>query len=357
MASLDKLFHLFDALGDAYRNHRSAPALIPPIVEECYRILKSETGSSHYNDVTRKLKTGNVTKKYFVFKDTASGEISRPYRQKLFIDDYQEWLRRWNAMIASIDQTSKTMNYAETDRVLYSASTAFFAVIDLFMRDARKRNGTFFEWLLGTLLHQVTGYKIGAHIAILATATANGQTSSGNDDGGSVPTDIVLDQGEGRYKLVFPAKISTRERINQIFTHQRILDVEFPGEYRSALLCVSECQLLKKASKVQETCIPKQVTFNEKYVAHVDALYYLDPPFPYVNDAIKVPVRRISDLFASDLKAMATEAEKEAVELCGHVISTVKCNRPKHSNDEHRFNPPRGSPVTSKSLSQKDVGD
>lgn len=353
---LDKLFDLFDALGGAYKYERYDLNLIPPIVEECYAILGSAT-PQYYNEVKRKLsKTQTLHKEYWVFEDGKSKEISRPYRPSLFFATYPIWFDTWKKMLGKIDQRSRSMHHADTDKVLYSASTAFFAVIDLYMRDARKRNGTFFEWLLGTLLYEVTGYPVGAHIAILSKIESTEGTKE-NGDSGNVPTDIVLDPGGGRYKLVFPAKISTRERINQIFTHQRILDTEFPGQYRSALLCVSECQLLTKGHRVQETCVPTQVSFNERYIAHIDALYYLDPPFPYIADAIRVPVRRISDLFATDLAAMTQHSKQQAQNLCGAVISTVRCNLPKHANGEHVYMPPRGAPITSSALSAADVAD
>jgi hypothetical protein len=356
VASLQKLFQHFDRFGAAYKAAAYDVTLVPPIVAECYTLLNAAARPEPYNSITRKLSSGKtVEKKYSVFADRKSDELSRPFRPLLFIAEVDRWFDEWNEMLGTIDRGSRTMSYERTDIVLYSACTAFFAVIDLFMRSARKRNGTFFEWLLGTLLHETTGFPMRAHIAILSTVEA-GEAIKG-EEGGSVPTDIVLDQGEGRYKLVFPSKISTRERINQIFTHQRILDIEFPGQYRSALLGVSECQLLKGKGTVQETCVPTQVSFNEKYVAHIDALYYLDPPFAYIDDAITVPVRRISDLFALDLAAMTLEAEREAIELCNAVVSTVRCNRPKHTVGEHRFDPPRGSLIASASLSPGDVAD
>ncbi len=342
MADLDRLFELFNWLGAVYRADHFDLALFPPIARECYEILRSTALSSHYANIKRE----GEEKSYWVFIDNLDAtNISRPYRPALLINSYDEWQESWDKMVGSINQRDRRMGPANIDRVLYSAAMAFFAVIDLSQRGSRKRNGTFLEWLLGSLLVAVSGFQLTRQIPI---------PDSGE---GSVPTDIVLDPGAGRYKLVFPVKTSTRERIGQTFTHQRILDAEFPGKYRSALLCVSETQLLKGANAVQETCVPQQVSFNEKYIAHIDALYYLDPPFAYINDSITVPVRRLGDLFSTDLAAMSRALEEAATDECGHMISTVDCSLPRGHNGDHLFLPPRGSPIESETITAEDVGD
>jgi hypothetical protein len=356
VSALDHLFALFNDLGSAYRGDRFDLSLFPPLVAECYSILNAQTSKEHYADIRRNAHV----KTYWVFvavNDVA--KVSRPYRPSLFINSYAEWESAWKAMLASMDRAARTMTYRDTDRVIYSAAIVFFAVIDILRPGSRKTNGTFLEWLLGTLLVLLTGYPLTRHIPIAAmdALVEDEEHENGSGSEGSVPTDIVIDPGDGKYKLVFPVKTSTRERIGQIFTHQRILDTEFPGRYRSALLCVSETQLMKKTHGVQETCVPRQVSFNEKYIAHVDALYYLDPPFAYIDDAIAVSVRRMSDLFRVDLAAISEAAEHVAAMTCNAVISTVNCNREHGHAGEHLFSPPRGTSILSPKLTSDQLAD
>lgn len=350
---------LFSHLGSEYNAERFDLDLFPPVVSECYGILSHHAHSRHYADLTRG-KQKELKKSYWVFVNNADlDDISRPFRQTQFITSYEEWELHWRQMIGTIDVNSRTMAYPQADQVIYSASIAFFAVIDIWNRASRKINGTFLEWLLGNLLVKVTGYKLGRHIALDSSGDSDDLSADDEDadDEGKVPTDIVLDPGRNRYKLVFPVKTSTRERINQIFTHQRILDTEFPGQYRSALFCVSECQLLKKKKKVQETCVPRQINFNEQYVAHIDTLYYLDPPFAYVNDALTVPVRRISDLFRQDLSTISAEIETSASISCAEPVSVINCNLNKGHSGEHLFIPPRGVLISSRNLREADISD
>ena len=352
MGQLKQLLQRFAEIGASYRADRFELDVFPEIVRESFDILGRSAIRQHYNDISR----GDARKSYWVFlSKTRDTNISRPYRPSLFIDDFAEWSERWAHMVASIDTRSCTMRYTDTQRVLYTASVAFFAAIDLSeRRGSRKTNGTFFEWLLGTLLVRTSNYTLTRHTPITAVSLEESKAGSGD---ASVPTDIVLDPGDEKCKLVFPAKISTRERIGQIFTHQRILEAKFPGRYRSALLCVSETQLMKRTHTVQETCVPTQIMLNKKYIADIDALYYLDPPFGYINDATGVPVRRISDLFACDLAAMAKVVEHVEVTDCGEVVSTLRCNLPKGHDGGHSFIPPHGTRIESARLSKDDVAD
>ena len=362
MPSIDRVFELFEEVGVSYRSDKFDLDVFPPLVSACYAILEAEATTAHYADVRRVKMRGTKTywsKPYSVFISKADPDnISRPYRSSNFISHYSDWEEAWKNMVDSIDRPARKLSYRDTDRVIYSASMTFFAVIDILSPGSRQTNGTFLERLLGTLLVLVTGYplKRGGVTIAAAQALVDGEsTGSGNE--GSVPTDIVLDPGEGRYKLVFPVKISTRERIGQVFTQQRILDTSFPGTYRSALLCVSETQLLKRKRGAKETCLPKQVNFLEKYIAHVDALYYLDPPFAYIDDAITVPVRRISDLFDQDLAAISEAVELEREESCGDELSVVTCNLPAGHRGEHQFRPARGVQIPSPKLRLGQVSD
>lgn len=118
----------------------------------------------------------------------------------------------------------------------------------------------------------------------------------------TISTDIVF-EAVNRVKLVIPAKITTRERIVQPYAHQRILDSVFgAGMYKSILLCVSETQR-EKEERVNDICVPGTIALYQKHLAALTAIYYLDPPARYLDSSVcdLVPVRRLSELFCSDL--------------------------------------------------------
>ena len=120
-----------------------------------------------------------------------------------------------------------------------------------------------------------------------------------------VPTDIVLYGEEGKPSLVIPTKITTRERIVQAWAHQRILADVYGDRYRSILVCVSELQRDENRG-VNEICVPGQVKGFQKHLAQMSAMYYLDPPAPYMTeDFLKIiPVKPLSALLQGDLKTL-----------------------------------------------------
>jgi hypothetical protein len=125
--------------------------------------------------------------------------------------------------------------------------------------------------------------------------------------GEKVSTDIVLD--DGVLGIVFPAKITTRERIVQPYAHQRILDSVFgDARYKSVLLCVSETQRDDKKQGVNNICVPGTIKLFQAHLSKLSGLYYLDPPVRYLQDDILslVPVGDFGKLFKTALKAMLT---------------------------------------------------
>lgn len=44
------------------------------------------------------------------------------------------------------------------------------------------------------------------------------------EESSTLPTDFIFDLGAGKPKFHIPVKMSTRERVIQVFAHQRVLD-------------------------------------------------------------------------------------------------------------------------------------
>ena len=122
---------------------------------------------------------------------------------------------------------------------------------------------------------------------------------------GDPHTDIVLLNDKGP-QLVIPTKITTRERIVQVWAQQRILqDVFGSGKYLSILISMSELQRDQDAG-VNEICVPGQVGLFQKYLAQVSGMYYLDVPKAYGTEEISQLVRvgDFGQFLAGDLRKL-----------------------------------------------------
>ena len=211
----------------------------------------------------------------------------------MFISDPLQFKDLWAEWVASIDQTNCTLLHDRTDAILYTCATAFACAYDLYTPTSRKTPGTFFEVMIGSLLKHVTGLTRGYQIGI-----------PGSDF--KITTDIYLVGGIGKPNLVIPTKITSRERIVQAYTHQRILDNVFGrGIYKSIIVACSELQRDKDIG-VNEICVPGQVQLYHKHLAQLYGLYYLDPPIAYTRPEFTavVPVYPISVLLTKHLHAL-----------------------------------------------------
>jgi hypothetical protein len=102
------------------------------------------------------------------------------------------------------------------------------------------------------------------------------------EESGSLPTDLIFDLGKGKPKFHVPVKTSTRERVIQVFAHQRVLDgVHGFGSFRGILVCLAETKLDHRSREVVEICVPKQWTLYHKFIAPMHRFYYFDVPRKY----------------------------------------------------------------------------
>ena len=232
---------------------------------------------------------GNIeSKRYFVFE--SKDGISRPFLKNIFIDSVENFSQRWSFFIKKLKESGNVTGFQanEIDSILYTASMSFSMCYDIWKNSSRKTPGTYLEFLLGSILSKILiEYKRTKHIPLSLCDNENNCA----EERESVSTDIVfervLENGK-KVGLVFPVKITTRERIVQPFAHQRILDGFF-GEKRflSFLMCISEMQLDKKKNKVNEICVPGTIILFQKFLSKMSGIYYLDPPLRYQKDDVK----------------------------------------------------------------------
>jgi hypothetical protein len=98
------------------------------------------------------------------------------------------------------------------DRALYTAAMSYPLAIDLTKDGDKKTPGTFFEILIG----HIFAARYGANpIRTITIPTLDIETS--------IPTDYIFELNNHR-RLHVPIKISTRERVVQVWAHQKLLD-------------------------------------------------------------------------------------------------------------------------------------
>jgi hypothetical protein len=124
----------------------------------------------------------------------------------------------------------------------------------------------------------------------------------------SVSTDILFARMDKSKTLVIPAKITTRERIVQVFAHQRILDsVHGAGNYVSILVSASETQRDGKKNRANMICVPGTIKLFQKHLAAIGGMYYIDPPGRYLAADMTaiLPVNTIGYLLTKELPNIA----------------------------------------------------
>lgn len=224
-------------------------------------------------------------KKYFSFRREY---LSRPINQALFVTDSHEVVERLAALEAHDLEHFKG---EEAARTLYTLAMSFCAANDVSKGGDKKTPATFFETLIGHLF--------AAHLGVNPT---NAIEVLGGDLKGSLPTDFIFDMGAKKVKYHVPIKLSTRERVIQVWAHQRVVDGVYGfGRYKGVLVCLTETKLDTGKLEVTEICLPDQWRIYEMYVAHMTRIYYLDPPAKYsalAEEYPKIEVRPLSHFFS-----------------------------------------------------------
>jgi hypothetical protein len=227
-------------------------------------------------------------KKYFSYGRGA--RLSRPINEALFIADPAERSELLEAL--RVNGGLQRLGVGQSNRALYTAAMAFCAAIDLLGIGNKKTPGTYFEILIGHLFAVAFGRNPRKRVEVLAL----------EDQRSTLPTDYVFDLGPKQVKFHLPVKISTRERVIQVWAHQRILDgVYGEGRFRGILVALGETKLGLKKREVVEICLPDQWAVYQRFIARLYRVYYLDLPAKYAALATAFPniaVKTIGEFFA-----------------------------------------------------------
>ncbi len=167
----------------------------------------------------------------------------------------------------------------EITRCVYIVAMTCCAGKDVSSRGDQKTPGTIFEWLCAAIVQSCLNVTPVRALQVLNL-----------DLRGDLPTDFVFDLGEEKPKFHLPVKTSTRERIIQVWAHQRVLDgVYGVGRFLAMPIILTETKLDSKKLEVIEICLPWQWRLYQMHIAVLWNVCYLDAPASYLELDTKFP--------------------------------------------------------------------
>jgi hypothetical protein len=275
--------------------------------ESCLRVLASNCDAHAISW------QGSGGKRYHAY--TLRGAIekfSRPVRDDLFISDPSTFSAAWSGLVADLTASAGggalgSMSADDVDRTFYTAVTGFAATMEAGGSGDRGGPGTFFEMAVGPAVSLLTGINEESAIKV-PVPNRPGEFET-------VTTDLSFAAADGSPVLVLPTKISTRERISQAYVHQAILErADSARTFRSALCIGAETNMFAEqgipktvyTAFARDTLVPNTIVLYQRYIAALEALYYLDPPHDYLaNTPAGFPaVKRFSSLLLRDLPTL-----------------------------------------------------
>jgi hypothetical protein len=205
-------------------------------------------------------------KEYFAFTD--GKKVSRAVNKRLFLNEPEKWDVFCRAIASN---TTPSLDADTITRIVYSVAVSFFCYIDVTKQGDQKTPGTFFEYLIGHLFAWRLDANPKVRIPVLNL-----------DMEATLPTDFVFDLGVNRPKFHVPVKTSTRERVIQVWAHQRVLDgVYGTGRFLGTPVILGETKTDRKKREVIEICLPDQWRIYQMHIAQLKRIYYLDVPITY----------------------------------------------------------------------------
>lgn len=235
---------------------------------------------------TISLSYDGIGKEYFAFQNGT--KMSRAVNKNLFLDfDDNTPIAFLNNVISKTitDQTAE-----EITKACYTIAICFCCSIDMLKNSDQKTPGTYFEYLIGHL--------ISVHLGVLPSTQLDVLNL---DMKATLPTDFIFDLGENRPKFHVPVKTSTRERVVQVWAHQRVLDgVYGTGRFWGLLSCLSETKVDRSKNIVTEICLPDQWRVYQLFISQMKRIYYLDIPQKYekLNHVFPpIPVHPFGEFF------------------------------------------------------------
>lgn len=224
-------------------------------------------------------------KRYFAF--SKGTKLSRAVNWALFLED----IGTWKEFLGSLSETSVAkLAPLHITKLIYTVAMSFCCYIDLTKDGDQKTPGTFFEYLVGHLFAKRLGLNPTRELEVL---NLDMQTT--------LPTDFIFNLGPEKPKFHLPVKTSSRERVIQVWAHQRVLDgVYGTGRFIGTPVILAETKSDKRKREVIEICLPDQWRIYQMHIAQLKRIYYLDIPAAYqkLNDVFpRIAVKPFGDFF------------------------------------------------------------
>lgn len=256
-----ELFNLYKDIGQKVHHDcgsQSITDILNSISLECIRYLKRVNKKSLFSQIP--------DKKYFSFE--IKKIFSRPVNAELWLEDV-DFLKKFFIKLRGADL--RGLSISDITKAFYTIAMGFCCFVDLNKSRDQKTPGTFFEYLIGHVFARVLGVNPRRQLEVLNL-----------DMKSTLPTDFIFDLGPKKAKLHLPIKTSTRERVIQVWAHQRVLDgVYGTGRFRGTLVCLTETKMDRNSLEVIEICLPDQWRLYQMFIAQLTRVYYLDVPRRY----------------------------------------------------------------------------
>jgi hypothetical protein len=204
-------------------------------------------------------------KEYIAFRrGNTSNVLSRPANRQMFLLDKRTLEEQWQAWSNNQGDGSVWKNMS------YTVALAPCLAMEIFDRQNKKGPATYFECLIGHIFAKALGINPRKQTSFRIEGRAIRLTM-----------DFLFDR-PGGVRVHLPVKMSTRERVVQAWSHQRILEGAFgEGTYKGIMVLFSETKLDSRNHEVVEICVPDQWLVYQKLLAKIDRIYYFDLPLRY----------------------------------------------------------------------------
>lgn len=203
-------------------------------------------------------------KEYISF--SRNSVVARPVNLAYFISNLDEVVGYWRHWASG--------GHLDGDRlaqVLYTVAIAPCLAYDLFNRNDKKSQATYFERMVGHIFAKSLGIEPmkSAELPVLGHPVR-------------MTMDFLFERDGNTPNIHLPVKISTRERVVQAWAHQRLLESAYgAGSYAGTLVVFSETKLDVRKREVVEICVPDQWLAYQSLLAKMENIYYFDIPVRY----------------------------------------------------------------------------
>jgi hypothetical protein len=277
----DNILKIYGEIKTVFKENKESRA-ISHLFQELY--YESEHLLSSKEKVP--LNSQITNKDYFSYVNNK--KLTRPINKNLYDYVTDDMVNIFFEKLKSNAVTD--LKSSDITATVYRIAIDFCAVIDIIKESDQKTPGTYFEYLMGHLFSMNFEVKPRNQVEVLNL-----------DMKSKLPTDFIFDLGTNRPKFHVPVKTSTRERVVQVWAHQRVLDgVYGNGRFIGLLTCLAETKLDHKTKEVIEICLPDQWRLYQLFISQLKRVYYLDIPQKYLelnNYFPKIHVKQFGEFF------------------------------------------------------------